>query len=256
MQHRRLVSRFGYEIPCMVQCTGSDKTVLVCHGFGSSKDSPMIQALRKELSDLGVDMVSFDFPQHGDSAADGKHLLISCCLSDLQRVEEDILRHSPNTELIYFGSSFGAYITLLSLSNAPHAGKRAFLRSAAVDMHQIILSFLEEGSLSWQSDGSGDRMQDYCTMDLIYGRPFFITRAFVQELAQHDLLNAPLDWNSVSLSMIHGALDRTAPLSQAQEFARHSGASLCIVPLGEHRLMGPGEMDLVLASFTEFVFSK
>lgn len=256
MQHRKLLSRFGYEIPCMVQRTGADKTVLICHGFGSSKNSPMIQALHKELLGLGVDMVSFDFPQHGDSAADGKHLLVSCCLSDLQSVEEDILRHSPNTELIYFGSSFGAYITLLSLSNAPHADKRAFLRSAAVDMHQIILSFLEEGSLSWQTDGSGDHMQDYCTMDWIYGRPFFITRAFVEELAQHDLLHPGLDWNSVTLAMIHGALDCTAPLSKAQDFARHVGASLCVVPQGEHRLMGPGEMELVLASFTDFLFSK
>lgn len=213
----------------------------------------MIQALREELSRLGVDLVSFDFPQHGDSTADGEHLRVSCCLSDLQCVEKDILKHSPNTELIYFGSSFGAYITLLHLAGTTHAGKRAFLRSAAVDMHQIILSFFKEGALSWQNAGSGNPMQDYCTMDLIYGRSFYITKAFVEDLAQHTLFSSAFTWDSCTLSMIHGALDRTAPLQKAQEFAKHTGASLTVLPHGEHRLIWPGEMELVLNSFVQFL---
>lgn len=255
MQHMTLWSKFGYEIPCTLQLSGAKKTLLICHGFGSSKKSPMVHSLREEMPRLGVDTFSFDFPQHGESTAAGTNLRIPCCLSDLQTVEEKILQISPNTEIIYFGSSFGAYVILLYLANCFPTGTRAFLRSAAIDMHQIMQGFLRNGQLSWQPALNGDSQQDYCRMDSIYNRSFYITRGFVEDLAQNNLLQQYTKQEKYTLSMIHGALDSTAPLQKAQEFARHSGASLWILPQAEHRLMGPGELESVLKALTGFLSS-
>ena len=253
MQHMTLGSRSGYRIPCTFQLSGATKTLLICHGFGSSQDSPMVQALRKAMPRIGVDTVSFDFPQHGESLADSSFLRIPCCLSDLQTVEEEILKHSPNTELIYFGSSFGAYVILLYLANCSHVGKRVFLRSTAVDMHGIILDFLKEGQLAWTSSPAGDSKQDFCAMDSLYDRPFSITKAFVEDLSRNNLLTHYTMQGDCTLSMIHGALDSTATFQKAQEFARKSGARLHVLPEGEHRLMGIGELEAVLQTLTEFL---
>lgn len=252
MQRMTLLSRYGYEIPCTLQLSGAKKTLLICHGFGSSKDSPMVQALREEMPRIGVDTFSFDFPQHGESQADGSYLRVPCCLSDLKTAEENILQLSPNTELIYFGSSFGAYITLLYLANCFPSGTHAFLRSAAIDMHQILNGFLSQGQLFWHPRNA-DSQQDYCAMDSIYGRPFYITRAFLKDLSQNNLLKLYAKQREFTLSMIHGALDSTAPLQKAQDFARQAGASLHILPQAEHRLMEVGELEAVLQALIAFL---
>ena len=69
-------------------------------------------------------------------------LRVPFCMDDLETVEAWIRAKSPQVEVCYFASSFGAYITLLSLSRAPRNRPRAFLRSAAVTMPQLVARWL------------------------------------------------------------------------------------------------------------------
>ena len=62
-----LPSRRGDRIPCHDNWEGQSRVVIVCHGFGSSKESPMVQALHRALPERGIGVWSFDFPAHGDS---------------------------------------------------------------------------------------------------------------------------------------------------------------------------------------------
>ena len=45
MQREWVVSRHGYRIACRNNWDGQNQVAIVCHGFGSSKNSPMVQAL-------------------------------------------------------------------------------------------------------------------------------------------------------------------------------------------------------------------
>ena len=60
-------SRHGHDIPCHETYRGEDKVLIVCHGFGSSKASPMVQALEDYMPRQGIGVFAFDFPAHGDS---------------------------------------------------------------------------------------------------------------------------------------------------------------------------------------------
>lgn len=253
MRKTYLKSIYGYEIACCHQLSGTMQTLVVCHGFGSSKESPMVQALLSEMPKHGIDVCSFDFPFHGESRADGKFLRVPCCMTDLRTVEEYILHLSPSTQLIYFGSSFGAYILLLYLSKFPHQGNQAFLRSTAVNMHGILQNWLEYPSLSWQRSPDGDPALDYCSLDVFYGRNFYITRAFLKDLIEFDLFSHYPNADTSSLFMIHGELDSTASAQDATHFAQLSGADLYLIPGAEHRLMGSGELELVLAKLCKWI---
>lgn len=114
-----LPSRRGDRIPCHDNWEGQSRVVIVCHGFGSSKESPMVQALHRALPERGIGVWSFDFPAHGDSPMGQEGLRVPFCMDDLETVEAWIRAKSPQVEVCYFASSFGAYITLLSLSRAP-----------------------------------------------------------------------------------------------------------------------------------------
>lgn len=241
-----LPGKNGYAIPCRHHLQNAPVTLLICHGFASSKTSPMVQLLEQQLLPRGVDLCAFDFPAHGDSHTDGHQLRMAHCLSDLQCVEDTILSRAPHTRLFYFASSFGAYTLLVYLATRPHRGERAFLRATAVDMFGIVQGWLQEMALSWIPAASGWVQEDICPLDAFYNRNFFITRGFWADLRQFDLFTLYPNANAGALTMIHGANDSTARPEHAVRFAAQAGANLHMLPHAEHRLMDPGEPEALL----------
>ena len=49
MRQFSIKSRHGYDIPCHETYNGEDRILIVCHGFGSSKASPMVRALERTM---------------------------------------------------------------------------------------------------------------------------------------------------------------------------------------------------------------
>ena len=242
----------GYQIPVCNQIDGKGRVLIVCHGFGSSQDSPMVEALREEMPWHGFGTVSFDFPCHGESPARGAALRVENCLSDLRTVEAQVRRMAPESQVSFFGSSFGAYIVLLYLARRGREPVRAFLRSAAVDMHGIFQRWFRETPPVWHLDPKGDANKDYLTLDYAYQREMRIPRAFIRELEEHPVeLLYPRA--GIDLCMIHGEADSTAPYEAARRFAKRAGAEIHTVPGGEHRLMDAGEMEQVLDCAVRFL---
>lgn len=245
MKQEMLQSRHGYSIPCHNGWEGQDKVLIVCHGFGSSKASPMVQALNQEMPKHGIGVFSFDFPAHGESPVWQEGLRVPFCIDDLAVVEEHVRSLAPHGAIGYFGSSFGAYITLLYLSKYPHTNARAFLRSSAVTMPKLVQTWVDE-----KAKRDLDR-QGYFVPDYDYVREMRITPAFLQDLAEYSVFER-YPAGGAELCMIHGAQDSVAPLEDARAFARKVGARLVELPQGEHPLMGPGELEKVLETAVEF----
>ena len=237
--------RNGYDIPARAVWAGEAQAVIVCHGFGSSKASPMVEALMQTLPQYGITVAAFDFPAHGDSPVDGACLRVPYCIDDLETVEEWVRKILPKAKVGYFGSSFGAYITLLRLARDPVEGAKAFLRSAAVTMPKLANNWLDQrakGSLSEHG---------YFVPDYDYVREMRILPPFLLDLAEHDVFTR-YQKGLAELAMVHGAKDSVAPPEDARRFAVQFGADLLLLPNGEHPLMGEGELEQVLQKTVEF----
>ena len=237
--------RNGYDIPVRAAWAGEEQAVIICHGFGSSKASPMVEALMQTLPQHGITAVAFDFPAHGDSPVDGAYLRVPYCIDDLETVEAWVRTILSKASIGYFGSSFGAYITLLRLGRDPVQGAKAFLRSAAVTMPKLVNTWLDQrakGSLSERG---------YFVPDYDYVREMRIMPPFLVDLAEHDVFTR-YQKGMADLAMVHGAKDSVAPPEDAQRFAAQFGADLLLLPNGEHPLMGEGELEQVLQKTMEF----
>lgn len=247
MKKIMLKSPQGYEIPLWDQSGGAERLLIICHGFASSKDSPMVEALRDTMPRHGIGTLSFDFPAHGESQAGDWRLRVSNCLQDLAAVEAYALKEQPRAEILYFGSSFGAYLTLLYLAQYPHKGERAFLRSAAVTMGDIFSSWIKGTPPQWLEDEHGP----FFHMDYEDGRRMAVYRAFLDDLKEQDVF-AHYPREGAALFLAHGVQDETAPYEAARRFAQKAGATLFSFPHGEHRLMGEGELEGVLEAALGF----
>jgi len=240
----------GRAVPCLHTLTGTGKEKIVCvaaHGFGSSKESPTTSMLLEALPARGIGVIAFDFPAHGESPVDGDALRIGNCLCDLAAAEARAKELAPEADVVYFSSSFGAYINLIYLATRPHAGRRSFLRSAAVDMPGLFSHPTAEESARLARDG-------YLMLDEGYTRPLKITPAFLSDLAAHNVFRL-YRAGEAEVRMVHGGADETASVKDAERFARQFGAELTVIPGGDHRLSLPGMPETVLRLAEEFYLS-
>ena len=247
MERFTLQSKQGYDIPCVSHWQGEKKVLIVCHGFGSSKESPMVQALNREMPRHGMGVVSFDFPSHGESPVWQEGLRVPYCIEDLAAVEAYVREKDPAAEIGYFGSSFGAYITLLYLSLRPHHGGKAMLRSSAVGMPALVDTWVDARAKAEMAE------RGYFVPDYDYVREMRVTPDFLRDLSEYDVFRRYRP-GAAELHMVHGAKDSVAPPEAARRFAETFGAELRMLPNGEHNLMGEGELEQVLA-FAAEVFS-
>lgn len=246
MKKELIQGQNGYDIPCINNLLGGEKQiVIISHGFGSSKESPTAQAVSAALSEWGIGTVHFDFPAHGDSPVDGGMLRIANCLDDLAAVEAHLCKLNPEAEIAYFSSSFGGYINLIYLATREHAGRRSFLRCAAVDMPGIVRRVMTpEHRAALDAQG-------FVMLDEGYARPLKLTCEFWADLDAHDVFKLYRP-GMAELAMVHGAADETAPIEDARRFAKLSGAALTEVPGADHRFLIPGGMDRVLDAAVGF----
>lgn len=245
IKREMLPGRSGYAIPCLHTLAGREQMVcIVAHGFGSGKDGETSRRLLKELPAYGIGVLAFDFPGHGESPADSRLLAVERCLDDLAVAEDRARQLCPAAEIVYFGSSFGGYATLHYLASRPHAGKKAFLRSAAVEMPAIYRQFLELA-----------RRVTKKTEDILveegYDRPLWMTDSFAADLAAHSVFSAYRP-GTASLAMAHGQEDDVASPEAAKRFAAEKGAKLMLFPGEGHRLDGPGTPERVIRMAVDF----
>ena len=212
---------------------GRSLVVIISHGFASSKNGAMAQLLLQYVLDAGYGCIAYDFPAHGPHKEENGALTIHGCKSNLMLVEEYVRRKVPGAKIGYFGSSFGAYITLLHLLdvkkfaaiNAPDPEPTAaFLRSAAVDMPDIMAGY--------DSPEIRDLMATPGYL-LSVGGPDEVrmTPRFFEELAENDLFAACREADGGSLAeclgtpirMVHATTDEVVDPERARAVAGEVG---------------------------------
>lgn len=236
-----------YEIPYIENLKGDEKqVVIIAHGFGSSMQSPTAQMVLENLPMVGIGTIAFDFPAHGASSVDGDMLSVDNCIEDLGAVEEYVRAKCPQAEISYFGSSFGAYITLLYLTKHPEKKGKAFLRSAAVNMHVVFDNPTEAEAFVMAQQGH---------LIINYGTPLKLTNKFVEDLKEHDLFELYKP-GSAKIMMIHGAQDETIDYEKAVEFAEKFDITLITVEGGDHRLSQDGMPEAVVMTAIDFYLNN
>ncbi len=236
----------GYEIPCIQAVTGREKkAVLIMHGFCSSKDGFTASMLIEQLPKRGIAAFAFDFPGHGESPVEGDCFTLENCLADMRSAERALRNLAPEAEIGYFGSSFGAYMTLLYFASGQAVGKKAFLRSAAVEMPSLLANGTAEGKKQLERQG-------YLMAEETDGsRPLKLVRRLFDELDANDVFEAYKP-EMASLHMVHGTADEVASFAAARRFARMAGAQFTPMEGGDHQLSLPGMPERVVSLAAAF----
>lgn len=88
----------------------SERLIILCHGFKSSKDHPALKEMAKQLFDQGYAVFRFDFSGHGESQGKSKTNIIQ----QFKDVESIIKYFKEYKSFILIGASFRAFVASIA----------------------------------------------------------------------------------------------------------------------------------------------
>ncbi len=241
--HFYLKGSDAYKIDAMSWPCERPMAVLLClHGFAGDKYSTVIEAVAERFS-AHMQVLTFDWPAHGDSKADPSMLTVDRCLEDLDTMIGYINEHYPGLPLYAFATSFGGYLLLKYHAREPEVFDRIILRSPALDMPEVVRHFMDDETYkAWEKGG---------TVDFGLERPLPLTIEFLRELRRHGAALGSIA-DSERFMIIQGDKDDVVSPDLARRFARQNGIAICMVEGADHRYKNPGDVDRILEAAVDF----
>lgn len=185
-------------------------TVLYIHGKGGSAE----EAAHYEALFPACEVVGFDYRASTPWEAEAE---FPAFLAPLRERSET---------LILIANSIGAYFSLHALRDA--GIDRAYLISPIVDMERPILDML-----LW-SGATEEELRRKGEIPTSFGET--LSWAYLRYAREH-----PLDWRGPA-SILYGERDALSSFDTVSAFAERIGASLTVMPDGEHWFHTPGQM--------------
>ena len=215
--------------------------IVAVHGFGGDKESSAIEALAKRMTTRGFAVIAFDFPAHGASKADGYFCTANCRL-DLMNVFEHACGLYPDADIkAVFATSFGGYITLLSLDALP-ADVRIILRAPAVDMRATFENMLPISLDKYKRAGS---------VEMGFERKVNVPYSFYTELCENEISQADMQREML---IIHGDRDDVVLPEYIKRFCEvNPKARLEVIEGADHRFKGAGELEEVIDHSSSYI---
>lgn len=132
IEKRNFKNSIGLELTAIYE--GEDKNapvVVICHGYQSSKDSPLTQkAFSKKLIERDISVYRFDFMGHGESQGNINDITPLQGLDDLNCAVKNL----DKDDFGLYGSSFGGNVALLYACQNPIT---ALVLKAPVSDYQV-----------------------------------------------------------------------------------------------------------------------
>lgn len=224
-------------------------TVIAMHGFAGDRTSRCISKLQKCMQRHNVSLITFDWPAHGESEADGQSLRIENCLNDLKTVCDYVKGNHPEESIIAFSTSFGAYITLLFHKIYPEILKGMILRAPAIRMDRILTENILDSDALSQLNKDG-----VCSFG--FERMIQIHREFLEDLKMNNIMELYKNTVVQNIDIIQGDEDVTAPVEDSILFCRMTQAEIHLIPGANHRFDQEGQVEQVIDTAEEIIGRK
>ena len=205
-----VVTKDGADISCCYICPDEfiGTNVLLCHGFGSSKNSSTNLFIESALLKKGMGILKFDFRGSGDSKGDLRQSTITTGLLDLDaciKGFEDNIGEYDAKNFIFMGASFGGAVAFYA--SKKHSPKALVLKSPALDIYTSYKITKGKDALDdWQKQGYVERGS--IKLDFTY----------LSDSLNYKYAEAGVVPFSMPISIIHGGSDDVIPVSITEDF--------------------------------------
>lgn len=210
------------------------RSVVVCHGLLSAKDSPKHTQLCVRLAQRGLMTLRFDFAGRGESGGSMRELTVSGEVEDLTAAV-NLVRERGAGSVSLVGSSLGGAVAVL------YAGKCSGVASMAV-----LAPVSRPGAL-FRERLSGEEMEEWKRSGVLRHEGEEIGYGFYEDAIGHDVLAAAGRIRCPAL-FIHGSGDDVVPLRSSRDLHDMVAGrrKLDVIDGADHRFSDPAHMRQAL----------
>jgi uncharacterized OsmC-like protein/fermentation-respiration switch protein FrsA (DUF1100 family) len=208
---------------------------LFAHCFTCGKDVLAARRIATALAAKGIAVLRFDFTGLGSSEGDFANATFSSNVADLVRAA-DHLRETRGAPTILIGHSLGGAAILAAAGQIPDA--KAIVTIAAPSDPAHVTHLFRDHLEDIRRHGRVEVQ--------LAGRPFHITREFLDDIAEHSLM-AQLAKLHRALLIMHSPTDDTVGIDNATKIfvaARHPKSFVSLAD-ADHLLSGKRDADYV-----------
>ena len=217
----------GFSVKCTANIPEDPRAfVIVTHGFGSSMESPTAKMMLEKLPPAGYGAVAYDLPGHG--LAKEEELSLTSCIKHMKAVESYLIEQYMFPRILYFSSSFGAYVNLNYLAKEKHLGDKSFLRSAAVNMPELFLEETNPAMVKTLNE------KGYILIQAGGPHTVKVPKIFFEELEANSVFDLPDP--DVEVMMVHGEKDEVIDPKKALLFSQQRHIPIEMLPGEDHTL--------------------
>jgi pimeloyl-ACP methyl ester carboxylesterase len=224
----------------------SDRAVVLCHGFLSSKNSTTNKALTRMLNATGITTFRFDFFGQGESEGPFEDITVSLAVGQAHAAVECI-RSQGFERIGLVGSSFGGLVAILTTSQRQDICCLA-LKCPVVDFaEELHLEFGSNELARWQStDTIPNLMGGTDRIRLKYG---------LYEDCQRQIAYEPASRIVAPTLIVQGARDELVPLHQSQRLlsALRGPKRLELLPEADHQFTRGEDFRTMTAAITDWL---
>jgi pimeloyl-ACP methyl ester carboxylesterase len=220
----------------------TDRIVLLCHGFMSSKESGTNRQLTDRLLPLDIATLRFDLFGHGESDGPFEKLTLSRCLAQ----GEGLLRwckENGYARIGVVGSSFGGLVAIHLAANHPEL-LAVGLKCPVSDYPPIWRERLGEAGIEfWKKNG----LLSFATPE---GKAR-LEYPFYEDIVKYDSYRDAGRIQSPAL-IIHGEADEDVPVAQSRHLFEilSSRKEMEVLPGADHAFSNPADFEKMVDRIT------
>lgn len=223
------------------------QVVIGVHGFCGDKESSVLVALAEQLNKTGGVLVTFDLPYHGENT-NTSPIDLNTCINSIGIILSYVKKLYKNMPISFFSTSFGAYLTIVYLSNHDEKLSKIILRAPAIFMGETLKHILlDENKISLETLKSNPVVFGY-------EKTLTITYKFLNDLMNLNLADLPTTKNY--LYILQGKLDTTVFPTKNSDFFNEKYPNqhqIFYFENADHRFKNPGELEIIVKISTEIL---
>lgn len=223
------------------------RVLISCHGFGGSKDNNSSKKLSEEILNKYDDicLLTFDWPCHGTDVR--KKIFLNDCNDYFEKVIDYSKKKFKTDNLYLNATSFGGYLSLKYIHEHGNPFKKILLRCPAVTMYNVLTTNIltKEDKIKLEKDKQ---------IEFGFDRKFIITKEFVEELNNNNLMTYDYKKYKDLMIVYHGTKDELVPIEDVKEFCNKNCINIVEVEGADHRFMEQSKFSKFAKEGTVFLF--
>lgn len=222
---------------------------VICHGFTSNKDTPLIRAIADSLLDKGIASIRFDFNGHGKSEGRFEDMTVPNEIEDAKCVIAYALQLPWVSEVSLVGHSQGGVVASMTAGELQGGIHSLALCAPAAALRDDAL----QGQLQGASYDAGNIPE---TVQLP-GRNLAVGRDYIKTAQTLPIYETAARYNGPVI-IVHGTADRIVPYTYGERYKYIYGDKACLVllPGVDHSFTSDESRARVASLVSEFILAE